>query len=358
MNVVGSGYGGLEHRSSTVLDVAREALPLPGDPADREPYVELLGLCSHEYFHLWNVKRIRPAAFVPFDLSREVHTTLLWAFEGFTSYYDDLGLCRAGRLTHEQYLQRLAGVITRVHRGAGRFRQTVLESSFDAWTRFYKQDENAPNAIVSYYAKGALIALALDLTIRSRTDGARSLDDVMRLLWARYGDGGGIDERGIESVAGEATGLDLDTFFDTALRSTQDLDLEALLRPCGIELRWQVPQPGAGYVPALGASVDAAAELPRIARVFDGGPARAAGIAPGDRVIAVDGVHLRGEALAKWLARLPAGTAIAMHVLRDDRLQELAVVLQPPPADAAELVIVDRSGDTAVGHRAVWLDGV
>ncbi len=357
MNVVGSGYGGLEHRASTVLDVARDALPLRDDPAGREPYLELLGLCSHEYFHLWNVKRIRPAAFVPFDLSREVHTTLLWAFEGFTSYYDDLGLRRAGRLTHGQYLERLARVITRVHRGAGRFRQTVLESSFDAWTRFYKQDENAPNAIVSYYAKGALIALALDLTIRERTAGARSLDDVMRALWARYGDGEGVPEHGIESVVDEVTGLDLGAFFDTALRSTRDLDLAALLRPFGIDLRWQASKPAGGYVPALGVAVDSTAELPRIARVFDGGPARQAGIAPGDRIVAVDGVHRRGEALGGWLARLPAGSELTVHVLRDDRLHSLSVVLQSAPADEAELVIEEGAGETAARQRTAWLGG-
>ncbi len=357
MNVVGNGYGGLEHRSSTVLDVARDALPLPDDPPGREPYLELLGLCSHEYFHLWNVKRIRPAAFVPFDLSREVHTTLLWAFEGFTSYYDDLGLCRAGRLTRGQYLERLARVITRVHRGAGRFRQTVLESSFDAWTRFYKQDENAPNAIVSYYAKGALIALALDLTIRDRTDGARSLDDVMRALWVRHGGGDGVTEYGIESLAREVTGLELGPFFDTALRSTADLDLAALLRPFGIDLRWHASKPAGGYVPALGAAVDAAAELPRVLRVFDGGPARWAGLAPGDRIVAVDGVHRRGEGLGTWLGRLPAGSEVSMHVLRDDRLHSLAVALQPAPADEAELAVDDGAGEAAVRRRTAWLDG-
>ncbi len=357
MNVVGSGYSGLEHRASTVLDVAREALPLPGDPPDREPYLELLGLCSHEYFHLWNIKRIRPAAFVPLDLSREVHTTLLWAFEGLTSYYDDLGLCRTGQLTREQYLERLARVITRVHRGVGRFRQTVLESSFDAWTRFYKQDENAPNAIVSYYAKGALIALALDLTIRQRTDGGRSLDDVMRALWAGYGDGRGVDEQGIESVSGEVTGLDLSAFFDTALRSTRDLDLAGLLRPFGVLLRWRASKAAAGYVPALGVIVDATGELPRIARVYDGGPARAAGIATGDRIVAVDGVHRRGEALDTWLARMPPGEEITLHLLRDDVLRSLAVVPRPAPDDEAELVVEDSCHETAARQRAAWLDG-
>jgi predicted metalloprotease with PDZ domain len=357
VNVTGNGLGGLEHRASTVLEVARDALPLPDDPPGRDPYLELLGLCSHEYFHLWNVKRIRPAAFVPFDLSREVHTTLLWVFEGFTSYYDDLGLCRAGLLSPAQYLERLARLITRVHRGAGRFRQTVLESSFDAWTRFYKQDENAPNAIVSYYAKGALIALALDLTIRARTGGERSLDDVMRALWSRYGQGDGVPEHAVESIASETAGSDLGDFFDNALRSTRDLDIAALLQSFGVELQWHASRPAAGYVPALGASIDTAAELPRIARVYDGGPARAAGIAPGDRLVAVDGVYRRGEALSSWLQRLPSGAEIHVHVLRDDRLLALSVVLRPPPADEAELAIDEQATDAVMRRRSAWLGG-
>jgi predicted metalloprotease with PDZ domain len=178
--VLDDGYGGLEHRASSSLHVARDSLPLAETARHDTRYIEFLGLVSHEYFHTWNVKRIKPAAFVPFDLSRETHTELLWAFEGITSYYDDLVLARCGLVDRREYLKLLARVITRVQRGAGRLRQSVAESSFDAWTKFYKQDENAPNAIVSYYAKGALVALALDLKLRLITAGRHSLDDLMR----------------------------------------------------------------------------------------------------------------------------------------------------------------------------------
>jgi len=188
--VTGEGYGGLEHRSSSALLCSRHDLPRHGEEGIDEGYRSFLGLCSHEYFHLWNVKRIRPEVFSPCDLERESYTRQLWAFEGITSYYDDLALRRCGLISAESYLELIGRTITRVWRGAGRFRQSVAESSFDAWIKFYRQDENSPNAIVSYYAKGALIALALDLTIRLASGGQRSLDHLMRLLWQEYGKSG------------------------------------------------------------------------------------------------------------------------------------------------------------------------
>src|SRR5690606_772974 len=135
----------------------------------------------------WNVKRIKPRAFAPYQLTTENHTRLLWVFEGFTSYYDDLMLCRSGVVSEDDYLKRLGKVISNVLRTPGRLKQSVAESAFDTWTRFYRQDETAPNALVSYYSKGSLVALGLDLTIRHSTGGQRSLDDVMRLMWQRYG---------------------------------------------------------------------------------------------------------------------------------------------------------------------------
>ena len=186
----GSGYGGLEHRWSSSLVCARDNLPTRGDETVGDSYRTFLGLASHEYFHAWNVKRMKPSAFTPYDLSAESHTGLLWVFEGITSYYDDLVLVRSGLITEKSYLDLLGRTVTRVLRGSGRLKQSVEESSFDAWTKFYKQDANAPNAIVSYYAKGSLIALALDLKLRSETNGRASLDDVMKACWEHWGDTG------------------------------------------------------------------------------------------------------------------------------------------------------------------------
>lgn len=205
ITALADGYGGLEHRSSTSLICRRDELPLAGQTEISDAYLRLLGLASHEYFHSWNVKRIKPSAFVPYDLAREAYTRQLWAFEGITSYYDDLALVRSGVIDEYRYLELLGRDITTILRTPGRLRQSVADSSFDAWIKFYRQDENSPNAIVSYYAKGALVALALDLTLR-RT-GRGSLDDVMRTLWARHGQTGlGVPEGGVEAVAAEIAG--------------------------------------------------------------------------------------------------------------------------------------------------------
>lgn len=357
MNLVAGGQGGLEHRASAVLDVVRDSLPQPNDAPDREDYRELLGLCSHEYFHLWHVKRIRPQAFVPYALEAESYTTLLWAFEGMTSYYDDLGLLRAGLLPVEAWLERIARTITRVHRGPGRRRQNVTQSSFDAWTRFYKQDENAPNAIVSYYAKGALVALALDLTLRSGTDGACALDDVMRALWQRWGrsDSGGVPEDGIERLAGELSGLELGAFFDQALRSTDDLPLGSLLAEFGLELEWQPAEATAQYSPQLAAVVRASEGLPRLAQVIEGGAAQRAGLAAGDRIVAIDAIHVPADDFPRRIARLPAGEPLTLHALRDDRLLELCPVLDEPARDQCRLRWHTECAPEIAARRTQWL---
>lgn len=355
MNVIGSGYGGLEHRASTVLDVARASLPQAGDAADREDYLELLGLCSHEYFHLWHVKRIRPAVFHPYALEAESYTTLLWAFEGMTSYYDDLGLLRAGLLPKEAWLERIARTVTRVHRGPGRLRQSVTESSFDAWTRFYKQDENAPNAIVSYYAKGTLIALMLDLTLRLRSRDEHSLDGLMRVLWTRYGrTDTGVPEDGIERLAEELFGSGLEDFFDRVLRSRSDLDLAPLLDEFGIDLEWEQAEAGPEYIPQLAAVVREQEGWPQLARTIEGGAAQRAGLSAGDRIVAIDGIHVPARDCPRHLARLPIGESLPAHVLRDDRLLVRELVLDEPAHDRCRLQWRADCDADATERRAQW----
>ena len=234
ITAVGDGYGGLEHRSSTSLLCRRDELPVRGRAEINDNYLHLLGLASHEYFHSWNVKRIKPAAFTPYDLAREGYTRQLWAFEGITSYYDDLALVRSGVIDDARYLELLGRTLTNVLRTPGRHRQSIGDSSFDAWIKFYRQDENSPNAVVSYYAKGALVALALDLTLRNA--GRTSLDDVMRTLWQRYGSTGvGVPESGIEDVVGELAGADMGEFFARYVHGTDDPPLDALLGAFGID---------------------------------------------------------------------------------------------------------------------------
>ncbi|MBL8485102.1 MAG: M61 family metallopeptidase, partial [Rhodocyclaceae bacterium] len=264
-SVVGDGYGGLEHADCTALIASRHDLPYAGMDGASEAYRNFLGLCSHEYFHAWNVKRIRPAAFLPYDYERENYTRLLWLFEGFTSYYDDLALVRAGLITPAQYFELLGKTIAAVERGPGRTLQSVADSSFDAWIKYYRQDENAPNAIVSYYQQGALVALALDLELRSgRSARHVSLDDFMRLLWARYGDGGeGVPETGVADLLRELSGRDWKGFFARHVDGTEPLPLVELFATAGLALTRE-----SGAAPSLGAKTATDAGDLRLAQVL------------------------------------------------------------------------------------------
>lgn len=349
--VTGDGYGGLEHRNSTSLMCARADLPRRTDAPDviRDAYRNYLGLCSHEYFHTWNVKRIKPEAFTPFDLNQEVYTELLWAFEGITSYYDDLALVRAGLITPQAYLEVLGQTISRVQRGSGSGRQTVTESSFDAWTRFYKQDENAPNAIVSYYAKGALVALALDLTLRDLTGEQKSLDDLMRLLWQRYGKTGlGVPEHGVQALAEELAGQSMAEFFELALYSTDPLPLAQLLQSRGIALQWRAPASHGdnGGKPAAHAPVNLGVRLAddalgaRVAVAYDQGPAMAAGLSAGDVIVALDGLKTDARKFDEQLAAYQPGERISVHAFRRDELMQFTVTLEVGEASLAYLSIL------------------
>jgi predicted metalloprotease with PDZ domain len=365
---VGEGYGGLEHRASCSLLCRRDDLPRPGVAEIGEGYRDFLGLCSHEYFHTWNVKRIKPAAFVPYDLSREVHTRLLWAFEGITSYYDELGLVRAGVISPESYLELLGQTLTRVWRGAGRFRQTLAESSFDAWTRFYKQDENAPNAIVSYYSKGALVALALDLIIRRETQGRQSLDHVMRLLWQRYGRTGlGVPEDGVEAIVEEVSCVPLGDFFDQAVRSTDDVPLADLLAEVGVTgtLRPAESQKDKGGKPAttdgprttLGVRSKPSEGGSLLTHVLDSGAAQEAGLAAADLVVAIGGLRITGDDLEKRIDTYPAGERVTVHAFRRDELMAFEVVVRDAPADTWVLSLTADVDPGTLGRRQAWLAG-
>jgi predicted metalloprotease with PDZ domain len=367
---VGEGYGGLEHRASTSLICCRNDLPRVGSSDVSNGYRQFLGLCSHEYFNLWNVKRIRPRVFMEQGLEQEVHSRLLWVFEGITSYYDDLALVRSGLISQDSYLELLARNITRLMRTTGRFKQTLEESSFDAWTKLYKQDENAPNAIVSYYTKGSIVALALDLSIRLRTDGKRSLDDVMRALWTRYGKTGrGVGEDEVEPLVREVTGLALEDFFDQALRSTRDLELAELLKGVGVRMQLRPArnledQGGVmadgngttGEVPqVLGIRFPAKGQLAELTHVLEGGAAQQAGLAAGDVVIAVNGIRVWPDNLEKLIGQVPRGQSVSVHAFRRDELMEFRVTPQPAPADTCVLGIQEDVTEPGLRLRRQWL---
>lgn len=362
-----SGYGGLEHRWSSSLMCSRKDLPKRGESEVSDDYRKFLGLCSHEYFHLWNIKRMKPERFTPYGLDSEAYTGLLWVFEGITSYYDDLFLARAGLITDTSFLELLARTITRVERTRGRFRQTVEESSFDAWTRFYKQDASSSNSIISYYTKGSLIALALDLTIRKESDGRFSLDDVMKECWSVYGEtGAGMPERGLESIARSVTSLELVDFFDRFVRGTGDLPLRGLLKTVGVDMRLRqaVDSKDLGGKPTnsdvsappwLGATLTQQDAMSCFSLVHAGSPAEKAGIAPGDEAVALDGLRLTANNLDSRLRDHHEGDNVTITVFRDHNLMRHRATLESVPEDTCYLVLDSDADSAATQERERWL---
>ena len=355
---LGEVYGGLEHRNSTALICKREGLPSAGMKDPTEAYRSFLGLASHEYFHSWNVKRIRPAAFVPYQLGEENYTRLLWLFEGFTSYYDDLLLVRAGLITPAQYFETLAATMTLVIQRSSRLKQSLSDSSFDAWIKYYRQDENAPNSVVSYYQKGALVALGLDLTVRAASRGRRSLDDFMRLLWQRWKDEGagytGVAEDAVAALIEEATGVDLARVLREWTEGTSDPDFSALLAPFGIrcERRAALDSP---HFALLGLKTSPAGSECRVTHVFDGTPGQAAGLSGGDVLVAFDNLRVTPATIDRLLARYAPGDALRVAAFRRDELMQFEVRLATQPPGRQVLAALDKPASGALRLRRAWL---
>lgn len=342
-------YGGLEHISSTALHADRRALPPHNMGEANAAYTELLGLIAHEYFHAWNVKSIKPSKFQPYDLDNEIYTEQLWAYEGITSYYDDLTLVRSGVISVENYLNLLANTITRVFRNAGRHQQTLAQSSFAAWHKYYKQDENSPNAITSYYQHGALFALCLDMIIRANS--THTLDDVMRTLYQYYvNTGKGTDEGEWEKLAIQITGLNLSDVFRLGLHSTERLPIEACLESIGVGLTWQPESRSSGNgrfvkeavnLPAqaeLGCRFQQNADGAVISHVFSNGSAEFATLKPQDKIIAVNGFACT-DFLAQ--AQTAVGDVHTLHFFRHGVLLQTDLTVQAAAPHCAYLHIQD-----------------
>ncbi len=356
------GFGGLEHRDSTALIFPRHDLPLLGETGMPPAYQRFLSLCAHEYFHAWHVKRIRPLAFTGLPLSRPAPTRLLWLFEGFTSYFDDWLVRRAGLIDESAYLDALAQTINRAVRGKGWSRQTLEESSFYAWTRFYQQDENAVNAIVSYYTRGGLVALMLDLNFRRH---GGSLAEVMRQLWHDFGVNplpeGEVIERFIAALAPHSLGEGaVNDFFERALRGHEPLDFSPLLAEFGITAE-PVAEP-AFAANDFGAVVGG--DDPRIAKVqivFEDRPAARAGLAVGDELVALDGWAIAGVNWGERIRRYQAGDQVSVHGFRQGRFQQWTIELAPPVLNQWRLRPAPVVAACARQRRAAWLivdDGI
>lgn len=358
--VVGNGYGGLEHRSSTSLLCNRDDLPSAKQSnVVSEGYRNFLGLCSHEYFHSWNVKRIQPD--IPYDLSRENYTPLLWAFEGITSYYDNLILVRTGLISRQDYLNLVAKDLTRIMRNPGRLLQSTAESSFEAWTKFYQQKENAPNAIVSYYTKGSLVALCLDLMLRKLSSQQLSLDQIMLLLWQQHGQTGQpVAEQTIQILCRQQLAqctddqnlmAELDQYLENSIYGTEDWDIASLMQPFGVTMVQRCAaddnDQGGNLKTGNEQRIDlglTAAKHPvgaKVARVRAYSSSHEAGISAGDIIIAVNGIKADNNNLTTLVDRYQAGDSIDISLFRRDELMTMQLKLQLATPDTVDLTITD-----------------
>jgi predicted metalloprotease with PDZ domain len=337
LNATDDNYGGLEHRNSTALICSRRDLPR-ADGKPGEGYTTLLGLISHEYFHSWNVKRLRPAEFARYDYRAENYTELLWFFEGFTSYYDDLLLRRAGLLDDAGYLRLLNKSINQLQQTPGRAVQSVAQASFDAWVKYYRADENTPNATVSYYGKGALVALCLDLTLRA--EGDHTLDEVMRALWQRC-QAGPMAEQDVLQVLQDLSGRSWAREIRRWVHGTAELPLRELLERHGVAIHEEPAQ----LAQRLGLRVSEGAGL-QIKTVLRGGAAEQAGFAAGDEWLGVEVGS--GRARSGWrlhklddlLLYAGAQNRVQALVARDKRLLQLTLSL-PRAASTWRLSVRD-----------------
>ena len=351
LNAVADGYGGLEHRNSTALICNRADLPRLDEAKSSEGYTTLLGLISHEYFHTWNVKRLRPVEFARYDYTQENYTELLWFFEGFTSYYDDLLLRRAGLIDDAQYLKLLNKTINQVLQTPGRKVHSVAQSSFEAWTKYYRQDANSPNLTVSYYTKGALVALCLDLSLRQHgvKNHSLTLDDVMRALWQRCCTGkhdGPMTEGDVLAVLKDLTGRSWTPEFNAWVHSTRELPLEKLLTAHGVHVKHDPAQ----LAQRLGLRV-AEDHSVQIKTVLHDSAAHHAGFAPGDEWLAVEvPSKTTAQAPSAWRMKklddlLPyAGTSkkVTALVSRDRQLLRLSLTLPHTETNSTWRLVLDN----------------
>lgn len=357
--------GGLEHRNSQVIGVQQLCF------RDPREYERFLTLVAHEYFHLWNVKRIRAAGLGPFDYDSEVYTPLLWMMEGITAYYDTLIPTRAGLISTERYLAIVGERLAQLRAVPGRFVQSLEASSFDAWIKLYRRDENTENSTISYYLKGEVAVMALDLHIRHETGGERSFDDVMRTLWARQKKTGQAIEPGeVAGLIAQATGVDCQRELGAWIQEPGDIALEELLGKLGVEAEgsWKERHgPWDGRVPAkgdddeavpaawLGLSTETRGGRIHIQSVRTDGPCHLADVCAGDEWVALEGYRVQQGTWKSRLALWAPGDRVRLTLFRRQRLLESEVVLAHRPHDTYEVKASDDVDDHIRSLRDGWL---
>jgi predicted metalloprotease with PDZ domain len=348
-NVIGSTANGLEHKNSTLMNIPLESTQ------SREAYLEWLSLASHEYFHAWNVKRLRPVELGPFDYENEVYTRALWFVEGITDYYADLFLVRAEVATRDEYLDVLSKQIRALQTTAGRLEQSVESASYDAWIKYYRADENTPNTAISYYVKGAVIGFLLDAYIRSATNGARSLDDVMRVMRSRYSGETGFSREQVRAVVAEVAGpsraRDARAWMTRVLETTAELDYADALEWFGLRMT----PPGAAPRAYLGVASRIDNGKTVISGIRRGSPAAAAGMSLLDEIVAINGEPLPAGQLVLRLERMQPGSRVTFTIGRGGSTRTMDIVLATDPGHGWQLSPSPGATRTQSQHLDAWL---
>ena len=350
LNCILEARGGLEHAQSCVLMSSRYAF------RKRASYVDWLGLVSHEFFHVWNVKRLRPAALGPFDYENEVYTRSLWFAEGVTSYYTPLIPRRTGLTKTEELLTALSEHIEKLQMTPGRLHQSLEDSSFDAWIKLYRPDENSVNTTISYYVKGAVVAWLLDGEIRAATQGERSLDDLVRLLLSRHSGATGYTDGDLERGAAEVAGTSLASFFDKTVRGREELDYQNALRTFG--LRFRPARTGLPEnTPGVWMGIDTTSRDGKllVGSVREDSPARTAGLAAEDEILAVGGYRVDARTLTERLQQFRPGDRVDVLVARRDAIRTLPLVFYEHPGSPWRLEVDPEALPQAVQEREAWM---
>lgn len=348
------GFGGLEHRASTILQYSRDELPLIGEEAPiKDDYQDFLALCSHELFHLWHVKRNKPDVMISPDLSQEVYTPQLWIYEGITSLYDDLSMARCGAITPKAYLEVMGKNITRLLRNSGREKQSIAESSFYAWNKFYKQTASSTNHIVSYYLKGGLVAFGLDVHIRNQSQDKYSLDDVLRILYRDYGARNvGTPDDVISLICREELDIDVDAFMQQFVYGTTELPLAEWLNAIGLDLQLR-PRTGnadkggtsssSANKNDFGASLRDSSVGCKVTQVVSDSAASEADLQIDDRIISINHQETKSKHLLRELNRHSDGDTVSLHLLRDGRLLEKQLSVRQAVKDTCYVEVKDQA---------------
>ena len=361
LNLLTESGGGLEHNNSVCLMATRWAT------RTRRAYLGWLNLTAHEYFHAWNIKRLRPVELGPFDYENENPTRALWMAEGFTDYYASLTVRRAGLSSQIEYLGTetpsspgsLSGIIATLQATPGRLVQSAEQSSFDAWIKLYRPDENSNNSSISYYTKGAVVGWLLDARIRRATNGARSLDDLMRLAFERYSGDRGYTVDQFKETAEQVAGTPLREFFARAVESTEELDYSEALDWFGLRFSTGAPRNGSGETKKAWIGVETRADNGRllVTRVPRETPAFEAGLNADDEIVGIDDFRLRADQLTQRLENYRPGDKVSILVARRERLQRIDLTLGEEP-ERWQLEPRPDASEAQKRHLERWQSGV